>query len=173
MSRLFGNLNNYYKCGDERDKEINKRLYERNIPSQPLKPNLEFRPEQTKFTLATEINPKVVIKDSQLKSYEQYNTKQVFNPGNDKAPTEGYFMNIDNESILRNQISPLQKSDQSVYIPSSTSDLYKTIIQSKKVDQPHPYLFSQQTFSTFNPNPSNLGRKTFNNSTRVELKDKK
>ena len=170
---MFGLPNGVYYCNLERTNELNNRIFNRNLPSQPLKPEISFRPEQTKFTLATEIKPKVVIKDSQLKSYEQYNTKQVFNPGNDKAPTEGYFMNIDNESILRNQISPLQKSDQSVYIPSSTSDLYKTIIQSKKVDQPHPYLFSQQTFSTFNPNPSNLGRKTFNNSTRVELKDKK
>ena len=172
MSKIFGAVNGLYRCSDERNKQINTRMSERNIPSQPLKPNFDFRPEQTKFTLPTQIKPKIIVNDSQRKNYPSYNVKQIFNPGNDRSPVDGYFENIDKESLLRNQIHPLQKADQSVYIPSSNSDLYKTMIQSKKEIQPHPYLFTEQRFQPFNPNPDNLGKKTFNNSTRVDLRNK-
>ena len=172
MSKISGVVNGFYRCNDERSKEINTRLYQRNIPSQPLKPNFGFRPEQTKFKLPMDIKPKVVIQDSNVKPYNMYNTKDIFNPGNDRAPVDGYFSNVDKESLLRNQIHPLQKADQSKYIPSTNSDLFKTIIQSKKEPQPHPHLFTEQQFNSFNPNPQNLGKKTFNNSTRVDLKNK-
>jgi len=101
------------------DNELNERLRPRNIPSSPLQPLYDFRPVSTKYTLfqiKEERPPAPEIK------YEY--SQNVFNPSN-RAPPNYYFQNIDKESSLRNQFTPLQKSDQSVYVPELNSNLYE------------------------------------------------
>lgn len=87
------------------------------------------------------------------------------------------MQNVNTESELRNQIYALQKCPQSEYVPSSKSDLYQynmilnsNITQSNTVKQSFPYLFNEEKFDNFNPNKDNLGNKTFNNCTRVEIR---
>ena len=77
----------------------------------------------------------------------------------------GFFNNVNTESLLRNQFFALQKSDQSVYVPSSNSDLYNVNVVSKPVVQPHPDLFQKTEFKPFNPNVVNGGTQIFNNFT--------
>ena len=79
--------------------------------------------------------------------------------------------NVNTESLLRNQYFALQKSDQSVYVPSSDSDLYNVKVVSRPVQQPHPDLFNQPEFQPFNPNVINGGNQIFNNSTRMQMLD--
>lgn len=171
MNRLYGVVNGICRNNVEKDNELNKKIYARNIPSQALKPNFDLRPSATKYTMyPTNTNNRHI--NVSMNQYQPYNNQEIFNPGSDRAPSEGYFSNIDKESILRNQIHPLQKADQAAYVPSTNSDLYKTIIKSKIEPQTHPLLFQQQQFASFNPNVNNLGKFAFNNSTRSQLKDK-
>ena len=83
----------------------------------------------------------------------------------------GYGINVDNESKLRNQFFALQKGDNHLYVPSSTSDLYKNDIPYDKTIN-EPGVFNVEEFNDFNPNKSNIiGRDIFNNNTRVQLKN--
>jgi hypothetical protein len=107
-----------------------------------------------------------------IKSYQEYTTESVFNPGNAKAPWRGWADRVNVESSLRNQFFALQRNDNAVYVPNSTSDLYQVRIDSREVEQPNPYLFDNgaTNFAPMNPNPNGLGKLTFENSTRFQLR---
>lgn len=149
--------------------ETNNRIYNRNIPSQPLQPYLDVRPVMTKYSIMPIVDPRKE-NNVKLNKLPSYNVNNVFNPGNSQSPWSGY--NVNNESILKNQIFALQKCSQSVYVPNSNSDLYKSSLKpSNDVKQSHDLLFQQYKFCDFNPNPENVGFGLFNNSTRNQLKD--
>lgn len=157
----------------QREQIQNLRIYQRNIPSQPLQPYLDARPVLTKYSILPVIDYRRPV-NTPLIQQPTYSTRQVFNPGNDTAPWSGYASNVNNESELRNQIFALQSCSQSVYIPSSNSSLYK--VNWKKDDnmyQPFPDLFKKQNFSPVNPNthPDKVGFSLFNNATRQQIKD--
>jgi len=101
--------------------ETNTRLTDRLIPSQNLQPYVDVRPVSTKYSFLPVVDPR---KKSHvpLVNNPKFNVNNVFNPGNTQSPWSGFEVNL--ESELRNQIHPLQKSSQAVYVPSSTSDLY-------------------------------------------------
>jgi hypothetical protein len=85
-------------------------------------------------------------------------SQKIFNPG-DRAPVDFYMKSIDLESKLRSQFMALQKSDQSVYVPELSSDLYQFSggtkgkeftpvegIESRKAPpQLEPFLFGNMT----------------------------
>jgi hypothetical protein len=153
-----------------RNNEINTRIYERNIPSQPLQPYLDVRPVMTKYSIMPIVDPRRKIKVP-FKQLPDYNTKTVFNPGNTQSPWSGFASNINTESELRNQIYALQACSQSVYVPNSNSDLYKWSFQPKQTEQTHSLLFEENKFSEFDPNPEKIGFAIFHNSTRAQIKD--
>ena len=97
------------------------------------------------------------------------------NPGTRNAPWQGYANNVDNETVLRGTIFPLQAADQSKYMPSSKSDLYnfQNMENSNPVSIETPLLFSQTQFNSFNPNEHerDVGFKFFDNHTRVQTKN--
>ena len=162
------NNNGYLTCSTITN-ETNNRIYDRNIPSQPLQPYLDVRPVMTKYSIMPIVDPRKEnsVKLNQLPSYNVHN---VFNPGNTESPWSGF--NVNNESILRNQIFALQKCSQSEYVPSSNSDLYKWSFKpNNNVKQTHDLLFEKEKFSDFNPNPDKLGHELFYNSTRVQVKE--
>jgi hypothetical protein len=102
-----------------------------------------------------------------------YNSENVFNPGT-SAPYSGYATNINKESELKNQIYALQSCSQSVYVPSSKSDLYMNYgLSSQNTPQnyPHSLLFKEENYNDFNPNQYNIGVDLFNNNTRVQIKN--
>jgi hypothetical protein len=155
----------------ERQMVTNMRTFERIIPSQPLQPYLDARPASTKYSLLPIVDPRKEI-NVPLIQRSTYSQGSVYNPGKG-APWCGYASNVNNESLLRNQVYALQKCSQSVYIPSSKSDLYihKTT-NSYPVAQPYPNLFKENTFSkTPVSHKQHIGYALFNNPTRQQLKN--
>jgi hypothetical protein len=158
----------------DRTKEINERMYERNIPSQPLQPYLNVRPVMTKYSILPIVDPRTrpTVPMVQL---PVYNTNAVFNPGNNTAPWSGYASNVNVESDLKGQIFALQKCSQSVYVPNTSSDLYQYGFQPNpafKKEIPFTDLYTSYEYDKFNPNPENLASKDkFFNCTRQQLKD--
>ena len=168
---FYGVTNGAYSNNHDRLGEINSRISERNIPSAALRPSFNVRPISSKYATMPilETRPAPTVG---LQSYQQFSTEAVFNPGNAKAPWRGWAERVNVESSLRNQYFALQRSDRAVYVPNSESDLYKVSIFARDVEQPNPYLFDNgaTNFASMNPNPHNLGKLTFDNSTRFQLR---
>ena len=152
--------------------ETNTRIYDRNIPSQMLQPYLDVRPVMTKYSHFPIVDPR---KQNSVPLIVQptFNPHAIFNPGNTTSPWSGFASNVNTESELRNQIYALQKCSQSVYVPSSKSDLYNYGFTPKPTPQSHSLLFEKDSFSQFNPNPDTktVGAGMFFNSTRVQVRD--
>ena len=153
-------------------KETNKRIYDRNIPSQMLQPYLEVRPVMTKYSYFPIVDPRKEI-SVPMEQMPTYNVNKVFNPGNTVSPWSGLASNINLESELRNQVYALQKCSQSVYVPNSSSDLYDYKFKNVTQHNPHELLFQNESFSQFNPNPDAkiVGSGIFMNNTRVQVRD--
>ena len=152
--------------------ETNARIYDRNIPSQMLQPYIDVRPVMTKYSYFPIVDPRKKI-SVPLTVQPTFNPHKVFNPGNTTSPWSGFASNVNTESELRNQIYALQKCSQSVYVPSSKSDLYNYGFTPQQTPQSHSLLFEKNSFSQFNPNPDSktVGSGMFFNSTRVQVRD--
>ena len=157
-------------CVSQIHNQTNTRIYDRNIPSQPLQPYLDVRPVMTKYSYLPIVDPR---KSSDVPVFQQpsYNARTVFNPGNTRSPWSGFNVNV--ESELKNQVFALQKSSQAVYVPSSTSDLYQFSFQPSQTSSGHDLLFQREYFGKFDPNPDSkiVGASMFNNSTRSQIKE--
>ena len=166
---MQGVTNGVYVCQQERTEALNRRLYSRNIPSNPLQPQFSMRPVPTKYTLmplVDERKPSTVP----INRYPTYHPSQVFNPGTAQAPWSGYATEVNKESTLRNQFFALQKCNQKEYVPGSTSELYhSTVPYSDDGLQVYPDLFVIEAFPPFDPNTLNIGHKTLHNFTRNQL----
>lgn len=150
--------------------ETNSRIYNRNIPSHTLQPYLDVRPVQTKYNLlSTTIEREK--SNTKLNINPVYDQSKMFNPGNDKGSWSGYVSNINDESILRNQVYALQKDSRSVYVPNSNSDLYNNkFITTNKVEQPFEYLFKTEKYNDNNNSiNSNNENQLFYNHSRVQI----
>ena len=160
------------ECNSKIQEETNRRIYDRNIPSQMLQPYLDVRPVMTKYSYLPIVDPRKRI-SVPLQQQPTYNVHNVFNPGNTTSPWSGFASNVNKESELRNQIYALQKCSQSVYVPSSNSDLYQYKFHTTMQHHPHDLLFQKETFPPFNPNPETelIGSQLFLNSTRVQVRD--
>ena len=128
------------ECVSDIHKQTNQRIYNRNIPSQMLQPYIDVRPVMTKYSYFPIVDPRKNIRVP-LKQMPTYDVHKVFNPGNTQSPFSGFASNINVESELMNQIYALQKCSQAVYVPSSKSDLYDYIFQTKTQPNPHDLLF--------------------------------
>lgn len=148
--------------------EINSRIFRRNIPSSnnlkqyPITA-LSFRATPTKYqTLETSMaqNSKNSIIDSSLLATKPVQT-----------------FDVNDESYLRNQFFALQSCPQAYCIPDSTSELYNYNVENNikpdNVLAQYPYLFREESFGYFNPNPhsSTVGFSVFNNHTRNQMKN--
>ena len=168
--------NDYYKhlsCAPNSYVQIqnNHRIYNRNIPSQPLQAYLNVRPVMTKYSILPIVDPRAPSSVPMI-NFPTYSSEQTFNPGNTVSPWSGYASNVNIESQLRNQLYPINKCNDDVYVPSSNSDLYQFSFKShSNVKQEFEGLFHNEIFNQFNPNPNNLSQNPFNNSTRVDIKN--
>ena len=163
------------ECVSQIHQETNTRIYDRNIPSQPLQPYVNVRPVMTKYSYFPIVDPR---KENHVPLIKQptFNPHTVFNPGNAQSPWSGFASNINKESELRNQIYALQKCSQAVYVPNSTSDLYQYSFNNStptSYGQTHPLLFETPSLNTSgcNPLPNSVGSDIFMNSTRVQVRD--
>jgi len=169
---MYGVIQGVSYGQQERVDELNHRISSRHFPDVPLQPNYDPRPVPTKYSIFPIIDRKTPVKEVAL-PYPNYSTS-YFNPGTAKAPPSGFASNVDTETILRNQAFALQRADQNVYVPSSSSDLYKVDIVSIPSEQPYPLLFSRLTFDNkVHPNNEfgNIGNETFFNHTRTQLRN--
>jgi hypothetical protein len=160
--------------GSQRTEELNNRLSERNLPSNPLQAQFDIRPLSTKYACMP-IFDRRAIPTVSIETLPAYDIGATFNPGNAQAPWAGFATNIDGESRLRNQFFALQRgAGQSTYIPSKNSDMYESRIfpaNQQHVEQPFPALFEKNRFDAFNPCPKDCGINFFDNFTRQQLKD--
>lgn len=158
-----------YYCNIETDQELNNRISRRNIPSAPLQPQFSIRPISTKYAFLPIVDHRPQSNVPIIMT-PTYNVENVFNPGNAQSPWSGFASNIHKESILRNQGFALQNNEQSVFVPSTNSELYNTPNLNKGNEtQPYPGLFAEEMFNPFNPNTYDLGKDYFNNFTRQQL----
>jgi hypothetical protein len=162
------------ECVLDIQNETNRRLYDRNVPSQMLQQYIDVRPVMTKYSYLPIVDPRKPI-DVKMNQYPTFNPHTVFNPGNTQSPWSGFASSINTESVLRNQVFALQKCSQSVYVPSSNSDLYDYSFNPNQFQQyqQHSLLFNSETFDSFNPNPDPnvVGTYMFSNPTRAQVKD--
>jgi len=173
-NKLYGVIDGVAYGQHERVDELNDRISSRSFPDSPLEPNFDPRPVPTKYSIFPIIDRRKISKEKVL-PYIDYNSNVNFNPGNARAPPSGILQNIDTETILRNQTFALQHgADQSVYIPSSNSDLYNVSVPYSPSEQTHPLLFSQFQFDNrVHPNNENsaIGNDRFFNHTRTQLRN--
>ena len=174
-----------FYCNQDRLEELNKRIFERNIPSRQFQCQFSNRPVSTKFehfqTISKNhsINNTITNTDEKILHQPIYNIKNDFNPGT-SAPPQGYLNNIDDESRLNRQFFANQNSYQSKWIPSTNSSLYKTDLFSITENQPYPRLFmdynkpNQEKIENRKDNfcdKYNIGKDLWQNSTRNQLKN--
>lgn len=180
---MYGVVNGFYQCNQERTQQLNERIYERNQPTQPLQMVFDPRPARTRQVLFPMVDGYMPssVPIQQRSIYEQ---EQVFNPGT-SAPFDGYQNSVDRESQLQNRFFPHQKASQSKYIPSSNSDLYHVSVGQEKSIQafdltqdPHHGLYdtaefhARETWGHPTPNPyPQVGGDMFYNHTKVQVKN--
>ena len=159
-------------CNSHYQEEMNKKIYDRNIPSEILQPYIDVRPVLMKYSYFPIVDPRKELKVP-MEQLPTYNVHKVFNPGNTTSPWSGFASHINKESELRNQIYALQKCSNSVYVPNSGSDLYQYNFKTEKQLNPHELLFQKENFPSFNPNPEPeiVGSSAFYNSTRSQIRD--
>ena len=171
---LHGVVDGVYVATGERVDELSNRMFERNTPSHDIQPAFDLRPVASKYTVMPIYDQyKPCVEPIRVQPMFQAQSHETFYPGTRKAPYNGFASKVNVESTLRNQWFALQRGSQSVYVPSSESDLYNTTVEYKPVLLPHPYIDSDnaEQFAPHNPNSMNLARGMFENSTRVQLKD--
>ena len=163
----------YYICNDDRNSQINSRMYERNIPSQVLQAQFSHRPVSTKYDMMSIIDRRAIPTVPILRQ-PTYNIHTTFNPGNDEGPWSGYAAKINDESKIKNIFFARQEGAQGVFIPDTTSDMYQVNLNEgnsqQEVQQPFPDLFATPELPPFNPNPFCFGFNVFDNCTRQQVK---
>lgn len=171
------NLPQYLYHGQfARTDELNHRILERSVPDSPLPPNFTPRPVLSKYALFPMLDSRKPATVPIEPNYN-YSLNTNFTPALMKnGPVSGFINNVQLESDLRNQNYALNRgNDQTTYVPSSNSDLYKVYIPSSPSDQPHPELFTPPVLNQqVHPNIQNapqVGKDTFHNNTRVQLKE--
>lgn len=122
----MNNFNRVVKQNNiEEEKRLNDKIYGRNVPSFFMQPNFDFRPISTKYSYF-QFKDEYEKPKEKINILNDYNPQKVFYPGDCKPPFSYFARNVDTETGLRNQFMALQKADQAVYVPQSTSDLYQS-----------------------------------------------
>ena len=171
-SKLPQNQGIYYG-NNERLESINSSIYERNTPDAPLRPNFDFRSIPTRYSQQPVLDQRQ--SSVPIRQYQEYSLETDFAGVQSTAPISGF--KVESESVLRNQFFALQHgADQSIYVPSSTSDLYHVQVPSwsHPEEQKHPDLFIRNTYTTSSNNffnNSNIGNDKFNNNTRTQMRN--
>jgi len=151
----------------QQNDETNNRIYTRNIPQQMLQPYLDIKPTSTTRCSVFPITDNR-IPNAQV--YPEYHPATTFNPGNRKAPWSGFSSRINDESILRNQIHPLQRSNaETTYVPSSKSDLYVPLVDNTEDSKQLFPLISATYLPPVAVAPKPKDPLIFGNHTRLQL----
>jgi len=166
---MEGVIDGLYYCNQNRTQELSDRIFKRNVPRQHMQMYFSPRSVETRQV-------HMPILDCHKKNRTPcqvlpiYDINTMYAPS-DSLPFNGFQNNVDTESKLRNIIFPIQKAEQSKFIPNRGSDLYMdTNFNNMKEKDPHPLLNKEDNLPKFNPNKHNIGNETFNNNTRVQIR---
>uniref|UniRef100_A0A6C0HH66 Uncharacterized protein n=1 Tax=viral metagenome TaxID=1070528 RepID=A0A6C0HH66_9ZZZZ len=171
-----------YICNDDRNVEINNRIYDRNIPTQPLQAQFSHRPVATKYDMMSIIDRRAIptVPIIRQPTYNISNVSTAFPPTAsgiaDQGPWSGYASKINDESKMKHIFFARQEGAQAAYIPSSTSDMYQVYVGERHDlpdQQPFPDLFATHEFKPFNTNPHGIATNFFDNCTRQQIKEVK
>jgi hypothetical protein len=156
-------------CSDKLSQDINTKIFERNIPSQQLEVLFNSTPKSTRYTSFHAIDDNLSNVPTKITTYDNFDNTKIFYPGTAKSPWTGYVNNVDTEMTLRNQFFALPNSNRATYVPSSNSNLYKTMIKSNnKIPGNFKLLFNKEDFNKTNTSETQYAPNLFNNHTRVE-----
>jgi len=143
--------------------DINKYIYNRNIPSNDIEPVFDPRPTPTKYETNRKITPNVNIKQ-----YNNFDTNNTFYPGTKKPSFFGFSNNVDLETeLLHNNNKYDVKNNGDLYNNNTNNDnnsYYSEINNSYLLKKPESNYINQN-------NLTSLGNETFYNNTRVQLKN--
>jgi hypothetical protein len=176
---MIGLVQGIYYGQQERVDELNERIQRRQFPDKPLAPNFSSRPVLSKYSRFPILDRRAPFEEP-IRPVDKFHVSTHFNPGSYAPPTT-YLQSVDTESGLRNQtVAYHRRAPQSVYVPSSTSDLYHVQIPFSSTQpihgqQSHPSLFQQPiiestTREAFVRNNVAIGRDLFFNNTRTQLR---
>jgi hypothetical protein len=170
--KMYGLVDGCLIGQQDRVDELNERISSRHFPDHALQPNFDPRPTNTRYTMFPMVDQFRPINEP-IQIIEQHNVSTNFSPATRKGPVSTYLANVNTETILRNQQFALQHgADQAVYVPSSTSDLYRVEVVGRQEVQPFERLFDRPSYKTTQPAIiQSLGKDRFNNSTRVQLRN--
>jgi len=176
--QIYGIIQGIQYGQNARVDELNTRIHERQLPDVALRPQFDIRAVSTKYAHFPIIDRRPPIENRPMPpTYLEHSPETNFCPNMSRGPTEYFAQNIDDESKLRNQFFALQKgADQGVYVPSSNSDLYRVPVYGRFEEQPYPYIanFHARTDTPI-PRPNvaigDIGKETFNNCTRTQLRN--
>lgn len=162
--------------------DLNERINRRLECDQPLPVLFDPRSVPTKYSQFPIIESRNKRGDSmdvvgnrivqRPRSANYYDVNKTFAPLNRRGPTNYFLANVDTETVLQNRHVAYQKfADQGVYVPHSSSDLYKVEAVGRQEEQTHPALFVKQEYSTSGSKVASLvGREMFHNNTRTQLR---
>ena len=175
MSKLYGVPDGLLIGQQCRVDELNDRIVERQFSDKPLAPNFSPIPVMTKYAHFPALDRKAPA-SVPIKSTLEHNVQTNFSPATHNGPPNTYLRNVDLESSLRNQSVALQRGiTQGIYVPHSSSDLYKVHVPSKPGPQPNMNLFEKPSFNPTireqNAQQSSIGKDQFYNHTRVQLRN--
>jgi len=177
----------------ERTDELNSRIFDRvdgvdsndnrandgdtfnrsNNNHPTLEPSFDIRGTSTKYTHLQihDQRKRTTVPRKQYKSYAQDRNET---PGQNGAPFSGFSQAVDTETVLRNQVVPLNRGEENTFVPSTGSDLYFTSQASESnrmttvESQPFSDMFDMQAFPKHNPNTLDVGGDMFSNHTREQ-----
>ena len=163
-------MNNYESA--KRTEDINSLIYDRYKPSIILPTKFDIRPVSTKYSYLPIFDRRIIPTESLL----PFDVQHTLVPGvSSHGPWDGFASNINTESQLRSQCSPLQRGyTTTCFIPSSNSELYNYTVQpdmSSNINQPHQLLFENVELSPGNKPATHTSGLFFNASTRYEFKE--
>ena len=169
---MHGVVDGRYYCHQNRTAELSNRMFQRTMPRQHMQMYFSPRSVQTRYVHMPMLDCRKP-NNTPCENLPTYNTTTMYAPS-DSLPFNGFQNNVDTESKLRNIIFPIQKAEQSKFIPDEGSDLYVNYYLTRNnnpIDNnPHKLLNKRDELPSFNPNKHNIGRKLFNNNTRVQIR---
>lgn len=169
---IHGSISGIHVKQDHHDIIINERLHARQFTgSTPLQPNYGFSSTSTRQNMFPILETRQPVKEPRA-DYQGYSVKTDTNSITRCAPPHTYLANVDVETSLQNRVFALGRSSGSVYVPHSSSDLYKVEVEGGQwPSQPHELLFSSHELSTReNPIARKIGGDQFFNHTRTQLR---
>lgn len=158
----------------------NSRMYSHVVPSldgiadhNMMEPSFDLRATPTRYTRMQTI-PQQKVPVVAPGTYDKYVQAKANGLTYSGGPYDGFAGNVDNETVLRNQVVPLHRGDAHSYIPSTGSDMYVTQqaslanrVPGVATKQFHD-LFEESSFRSHNPNVLGGGRDVFSNHTREQ-----